>query len=85
MAFQPTYKDLLKYWLVIVLIVMVLGAAAGKLGQARLTASPSLFIMDQQTKAHIVNRLDKDDQRMDKLDNRITTVEKRVDQFGNRH
>ena len=83
MAFQPTYKDLLKYWLVIVLIVMVLGALAGKVGQARLSSAPSMFIMDQQTKTHIVNRLDKDDQRMDKLDTRITTVEKRVDQIDN--
>lgn len=82
MAFQPTIKELLKYWASIVLMVMVFGAAAGKLGQAKLEATPSMLIMDLQTKTQIVNRLDKDDQRLDHLDTRITTVEKRVDQIG---
>jgi hypothetical protein len=84
MAFQPTYKELLKYWAIIVLAVMVLGAGAGKLGQAKLESTPSMLIMDQQTKSQIVNRLDQDDKRIDKLDNRITTVEKRVDQIESR-
>lgn len=81
MAFQPTYKELLKYWAIIVLTVMVLGAGAGKLGQAKLQATPSMLIMDQQTRSQIVNRLDQDDKRLDKIDTRINTVEQRVDKI----
>ena len=54
MAFRPTYQELLKYWALILTVVIALGAGAGKIGQARLTSAPAMMIMDQQTKTQIV-------------------------------
>lgn len=80
---QPSItQELWKYWIITMFTVILLGMGLGKLGQAKLTAAPSMFIMDQNTKTQIVNRLDNYDTRLNKIDSRLTTVETRVSELS---
>lgn len=84
MAHIPTWKDLTKYWFVLILVVVVVGSGVGKLGEAKLVSEPTMLIMDQTTKTQIVSRLDQDDVRLNNIDSRINTVETRVDQIDHK-